>query len=88
MIIADDEETLKKGEQTIMRVIYAGDEERNKIRSEQLKVAEEINTSMMPFPVDESMMTPYGPPSPYVNLSYPNLYRLISFRFLTILLVS
>ncbi len=49
-----------------MSVLYANDEERNRIRAEQLKVAEEINSNLFPYQFDDSMMTPYGPPSPSV----------------------
>ena len=51
-------------------ILYADDEERNRIRTEQLRVAEELNQALYPYSVDESMMTPYGPSSPNV-ISYP-----------------
>lgn len=59
---------VKDAERTIMNILYANDEERNRIRAEQLKVAEELNNSAFPFAVDDSMMTPYGPPNPSVKL--------------------
>jgi hypothetical protein len=50
-------------------VISADDTTRNKIREEQLIVAQQINNSVQPStPMDDSMMTPYGPPSPYAYI--------------------
>jgi len=51
----------------------ADEETRNMIRKEQLKVAAELNnntftTSTDNKVVDESMLTPYGPPSPYAYI--------------------
>ena len=48
-------------------VLYADAETKGKIRQEQLKIAEDINHSAFPFPVDEWYLTPYGPPSPTVS---------------------
>jgi hypothetical protein len=73
---------VRKAEKMITSILYADDEERNRIRQEQLKVAEELNTALYPYAVDESMMTPYGPASPSVKTQSLNI-RLTLCRFRT-----
>ena len=65
-LVGDTEKQVVHAEKLITGILYADDEERNRIRAEQLKVAEELNTALYPYATDESMMTPYGPASPSV----------------------
>ncbi len=44
LIVGDSEENVIKAELLIQRVLYSDDETRNKIKEEQLKVAQEIRT--------------------------------------------
>jgi hypothetical protein len=78
LIIGDTDDMVKRAEHAINRIIYADEDTRNKIRKEQLKVAQELNpASMYSGQIDESLLTPYGPPSPYVhNYSCKAVVRL------------
>ena len=69
-LVGDSENDVARAEKIIVGILYADDEERNRIRTEQLRVAEELNQALYPYSVDESMMTPYGPASPNVII-YP-----------------
>ena len=70
LIIGDTSENVRRAQNTIERVITADDTTRNKIRQEQLTVAAQLNNSQTPAVnmMDDSMMTPYGPPSPYAYI--------------------
>lgn len=53
------------------RIITADDATRDKIRHEQLVVAQQLNNNqanVVQQPLDDSMMTPYGAPSPYAYI--------------------
>ena len=65
--MGDTEDQVRRAEKRILSILYADDEDRNRIRGEQLRVAEELNQALYPYQVDESMMTPYGPASPNVQ---------------------
>jgi hypothetical protein len=65
--VGDSEDVVRRAERLIVSILYADDENRNRIRQEQLKIAEDLNTTLYPYGVDESMMTPYGPASPTVG---------------------
>jgi far upstream element-binding protein len=70
LIIGDSAENVRRAQNTIERVITADDSTRNKIRQEQLTVAAQLNNAQQPAvnTMDDSMMTPYGPPSPYAYI--------------------
>lgn len=78
LIMGDTQEAVELAIESCNRIINADEETRNHIRKEQLKVAAEINNAIYSSndnktPVDESMLTPYGPPSPYAYiLPVPN----------------
>ena len=44
LIVGDSEENVIKAELLIQRVLYSDDETRNKIKEEQLRVAQDIRT--------------------------------------------
>lgn len=72
LIMGDTQDAVERGIASCNRIINADEETRNMIRKEQLKVAAEINNDNK-LTVDESMLTPYGPPSPYAYiLPVPN----------------
>ena len=70
LIIGDTAENVRRAQNTVERVITADDTTRNKIRQEQLTVAAQLNNQTTPVQnmMDDSMMTPYGPPSPYAYI--------------------
>jgi len=71
LIIGDSNDNVKRALNAIERVISADETTRNKIREEQLNVAATLNNSTQVSSVntnDDSMMTPYGPPSPYAYI--------------------
>lgn len=74
LIMGDTEDAVEKGVAACNRIINADEETRNMIRKEQLKVAAELSNNMYTSStdnkasVDESMLTPYGPPSPYAYI--------------------
>lgn len=64
--MGDSHDQLAIAQKAIEHIINADEETKNEIRKEQLKVGQQINKSMYnEAPVDESMQTPYGAPSPY-----------------------
>jgi len=63
LIIGDKQENVDKAEAAVMTVLNADEETRNAIREAQLKAAEEVNNTLYGS-IDESLLTPYGPPSP------------------------
>lgn len=67
LIITDNKESLRKAESHIFRIIQANEDERNQIRQEQLKAALKISQTVYDK-LDESLLTPYGPPSPFANI--------------------
>ena len=71
MLIADTQESLRKAQTAVERIITADDATRDKIRHEQLVVAQQLNNNqanVVTQPLDDSMMTPYGAPSPYAYI--------------------
>ena len=67
LIITDSKENMKKAEEHIRRVITASENERNRIRQEQLCAALKISQTVYEE-LDESLLTPYGPPSPFAHI--------------------
>lgn len=63
LIVGDTEKDIEKAQAAINSVLNADEETRNAIRNEQLRSAQEINDKLYGT-VDESLLTPYGPPSP------------------------
>jgi len=53
---------VQKAEKAVSTIINADDETRASIRAEQLRAAQDMNKSLYGS-VDESLLTPYGPPS-------------------------
>ena len=69
LIIGETPDCVRRAMNAIERVIQADEVTRNKIRDEQLNVAQQINNKQVPnSPYDDSLMTPYGPPSPYAYI--------------------
>lgn len=72
LIMGDTQDDVDRAIEACNKLIHADEETRNMIRKEQLKVAAEINNTVYSTdnknPVDESMLTPYGPPSPYAYI--------------------
>mmetsp|Transcript_117 Transcript_117/g.147 ORF Transcript_117/g.147 Transcript_117/m.147 type:complete len:435 (+) Transcript_117:521-1825(+) len=72
LIMGDTEDSVERAVEACNKIIMADEETRNMIRKEQLKVAAELNNNTYmtdnKSSVDESMLTPYGPPSPYAYL--------------------
>ena len=72
LIMGDTEDQVERAVEACNKIIMADEETRNMIRKEQLKVAAELNNTIYTTDnkasVDESMLTPYGPPSPYAYL--------------------
>jgi rRNA processing protein Krr1/Pno1 len=69
LIMGDTAESVELAVEACNKIILADEGTRNMIRKEQLKVAAELNntiyyTSDNKATIDESMLTPYGPPSP------------------------
>ncbi|CAI2365333.1 unnamed protein product [Moneuplotes crassus] len=67
LIITDNKENLKSAEDHIKKIINATEEERDQIRKDQLKAALKISQSVYQE-LDESLLTPYGPPSPFAHI--------------------
>ena len=67
LIITENKESMKKAEDHIRRVINASENERNRIRQEQLCAALKISQTVYEE-LDESLLTPYGPPSPFAHI--------------------
>ena len=69
LLIADNQTSMQRAQIAIERIISADDLTRDKIRHEQLVVAQQLNKSTVQTVassnqvLDESMMTPYGAPS-------------------------
>lgn len=66
MIIGEVAEGIKRAAVAVERIISADDKTREKIRHEQLVVAQQLNNPapiISNAPLDDSMMTPYGAPS-------------------------
>ena len=68
MIIGESEEKLYRARLIIHKVLTADEETRNAIRSEQLKAAQEMSKDFYKHPIDDFLLTPYGPPSPYAYI--------------------
>lgn len=71
LLIADNQESLRRAQTAVERIITADDSTRDKIRHEQLVVAQQLNNqqaNIQQQPLDDSMMTPYGAPSPYAYI--------------------
>jgi hypothetical protein len=74
LLIADNQTSMQRAQIAIERIISADDLTRDKIRHEQLVVAQQLNKSTVQTVassnqvLDESMMTPYGAPSDYAYI--------------------
>lgn len=73
LIMGDTQEAVELAVEAWNKIIYADEDTRNRIRKEQLKVAAELNNNFYSSTdnkaqIDESMLTPYGPPSPYAYI--------------------
>jgi len=73
LIMGDSQGSVDLAVEACNKIILADEGTRNMIRKEQLKVAAELNNTIYSSndnkaPVDESMLTPYGPPSPYAYI--------------------
>jgi hypothetical protein len=66
LIVGDTETAVERAMTAINVVVNADETTRNAIRQEQLRAAQEINSSIYGNVIDDSLLTPYGPPSPYV----------------------
>jgi polyribonucleotide nucleotidyltransferase len=64
LIIGETEEKLVRARFIVQRVLTADEETRNAIRNEQLKAAQEMSKNFYKHPIDDFLLTPYGPPSP------------------------
>jgi len=69
LIIADSEEKMKRGTKLVEDILYADEDTRNKIISEQLKASKQGGFESLNFGFkkdelksDDYLMTPYGPP--------------------------
>ncbi|CDW89080.1 kh domain containing protein [Stylonychia lemnae] len=65
LIIGDTEEKAQNAAKVVYRVLTADEETRNAIRQEQLYAAQEMSKDLYKHPIDDYLLTPYGPPSPY-----------------------
>jgi far upstream element-binding protein len=73
LIIGDKEEKLVYAKELVQQVLTADETTRNKIRSEQLKDAQDLSKNVYKHEIEDFMLTPYGPPSPYaVIIAIPN----------------
>lgn len=66
LIIGESAECVRRAQTAVDRIITADDQTRDKIRHEQLVVAQQLNNPAPILPaaaLDDSMMTPYGAPS-------------------------
>ena len=69
LIIGDSSQQLAAARNLIYKVLTADEETRNAIRSEQLKAANEMSRDFYMRPVlDDHLLTPYGPPSPFAQI--------------------
>lgn len=74
LIMGDTQEAVDRAIQACNKIILADEDTRNMIRKEQLRVAAELNNNIYSTStdnkdtVDESMLTPYGPASPYAYI--------------------
>lgn len=76
LLIADNQASMSRAQMAVERIINADEKTREKIRNEQLVVAQQLNKGTAPAQqvqnlnqqMDESLMTPYGPPSPYAYI--------------------
>ena len=74
LIMGDTEDAVEKAIEECNKVILADEDTRNMIRKEQLKIAAELNNNTFTISsdnnasIDDSMLTPYGPPSPYAYI--------------------
>lgn len=69
VVVADTKEILQRGIEECTKIIFADAKTKERIRHEQLKVGAELSNPTLgnhgaPLPMDESMMTLNGPPSP------------------------
>lgn len=73
LIIGDSEDKLVKARKVIQDVLTADEPTRNQIRSEQLKDAQDLSKDVYQHEIEDFLLTPYGPPSPYaIIISIPN----------------
>jgi hypothetical protein len=73
LIIGDAEYKLEQARKIIYEVLTADESKRNEIRSEQLKDAQELSKDVYNHEIDDFLLTPYGPPSPYaIIIAIPN----------------
>jgi transcription antitermination factor NusA-like protein len=75
LVVGETEDNVNRAQYLIEKVIYADDHTRNRIKEEQLKASQEMRTDLFLLPgltdangkpipqeIDDSLMTPYGPP--------------------------
>ena len=67
LIITENKESMQKAEDHVRSVITATEGQRDEIRQEQLCAALKISQSVYEE-LDESLLTPYGPPSPFAHI--------------------
>lgn len=73
LIIGDQADKLVKAQEIVQHVLTADESTRNRIRSEQLKDAQEMSKDVYRHDIEEFLLTPYGPPSPYaIIIAIPN----------------
>jgi len=66
LIIGQTEEKTIAARDLVHRVLTSDEKTRNNIRSEQLRAANEMSKDYYQNQViDDFLLTPYGPPSPY-----------------------
>ena len=73
LLIGDSEERLIEARKVIEHVLTADEVTRNQIRTEQLKDAQEMSKDYYKAEIEDFLLTPYGPPSPYaIIIPIPN----------------
>lgn len=73
LIIGNTEDSVAQAKKIVEKVLTADESQRNQIRSEQLKDAQELSKDLYRHDIEDFMLTPYGPPSPYaVIIAIPN----------------
>eukprot|EP00347_Sterkiella_histriomuscorum_P018338 403345886 len=68
LILSDTEGKIKKAKDHVEQILQSDEQTRQQIRMQQLTDAQELSKRVYAVPIEDYLLTPYGPPSPHAYI--------------------
>ncbi|CDW73457.1 kh domain containing protein [Stylonychia lemnae] len=68
LILSDTEEKIIRAKDEVQKILRSDEQTRHQIRMQQLSDAQELSKKVYSVPIEDHLLTPYGPPSPHAYI--------------------